>query len=114
MDEISSRGMKRICHLNSGRGASPDGAGMLPCRPMSVMETQEPRLRLSHVGAVRVDAPTFGEDVRRGLTASPKFLFPKYFYDELGTLLFEAITALPEYYPTRAEAEILRDHADEI
>jgi L-histidine N-alpha-methyltransferase len=81
---------------------------------MAVMETQEQRLRLSHVGAVRVDAPTFAEDVRRGLTASPKFLFPKYFYDELGTLLFEAITALPEYYPTRAEAEILRDHADDI
>jgi L-histidine N-alpha-methyltransferase len=81
---------------------------------MAVMEPQEQRLRLSHVGAVRVDAPTFGEDVRRGLSASPKFLFPKYFYDELGTLLFEAITALPEYYPTRAEAEILRNHADDI
>ncbi len=58
--------------------------------------------------------PTFAEDVRRGLTASPKFLFPKYFYDELGSRLFEAITALPEYYPTRAEAEILRLHAGEI
>ncbi len=81
---------------------------------MAVMETQEQRLRLSHVAALRVDAPTFAEDVRRGLTASPKFLYPKYFYDELGTLLFEAITALPEYYPTRAEAEILRLHADEI
>jgi dimethylhistidine N-methyltransferase len=78
------------------------------------LDSHTDRLRLSHVGAVRVDAPTFAEDVRRGLTASPKFLFPKYFYDELGTLLFEAITALPEYYPTRAEAEILRDHADDI
>jgi L-histidine N-alpha-methyltransferase len=58
--------------------------------------------------------PTFAEDVRRGLTASPKLLFPKYFYDELGSRLFEAITALPEYYPTRAEAEILRLHAGEI
>ncbi len=87
---------------------------MLPWRLMAVMEIQDQRLRLSHVGAVRVDAPTFGEDVRRGLTAFPKFLFPKYFYDELGTLLFEAITALPEYYPTRAEAEILRLHADDI
>jgi len=58
--------------------------------------------------------PTFAEDVRRGLTSSPKFLFPKYFYDELGSRLFEAITALPEYYPTRAEAEILRLHAGEI
>lgn len=72
------------------------------------------RLRLSHAEAVRVDAPTFAEDVRRGLTSSPKFLFPKYFYDDLGSRLFEAITALPEYYPTRAEAEILKNHADEI
>jgi L-histidine N-alpha-methyltransferase len=72
------------------------------------------RLRISRVGAIRADAPTFAEDVRHGLTVSPKFLFPKYFYDELGSLLFEAITALPEYYPTRTEAEILRDHAPEI
>jgi L-histidine N-alpha-methyltransferase len=74
----------------------------------------EERLRLSYAEAVRVDAPTFAEDVRRGLTALPKFLFPKYFYDDLGSRLFEAITALPEYYPTRAEAEILKNHADEI
>lgn len=58
--------------------------------------------------------PTFAEDVRRGLTAEPKFLYPKYFYDELGSRLFEAITALPEYYLTRAEAEILAAHAGEI
>ena len=57
---------------------------------------------------------TFAEDVRAGLTASPKALQPKYFYDDLGSRLFEAITALPEYYPTRAEAEILRNHAGEI
>ena len=57
---------------------------------------------------------TFAEDVRAGLTAHPKVLYPKYFYDELGSRLFEAITALPEYYPTRAEAEILREHAGEI
>jgi L-histidine N-alpha-methyltransferase len=106
--------MKQTCNLNSGHEALQDGAGMLPWRPMAVMETQEQRLRVSRVEAVRVDAPTFGEDVRRGLIASPKFLYPKYFYDELGTLLFEAITALPEYYPTRAEAEILRLHADDI
>ena len=57
---------------------------------------------------------TFAEDVRAGLTAHPKVLYPKYFYDELGSRLFEAITALPEYYPTRAEAEILQAHAQEI
>ncbi len=87
-----------------------------PKLPDSAVAPESPsteRLRLSRVGAARV-APTFAEDVRRGLTSSPKFLYPKYFYDELGSRLFEAITALPEYYPTRAEAEILRTHASEI
>jgi L-histidine Nalpha-methyltransferase len=71
------------------------------------------RLRVSRVAADRA-GPTFAEDVRRGLTASSKVLYPKYFYDELGSRLFEAITALPEYYLTGAEAEILRRHAGEI
>ena len=56
----------------------------------------------------------FAEDVRRGLSAQPKHLFPKYLYDELGSQLFEAICLLPEYYPTRAENEILTRYADEI
>lgn len=59
-------------------------------------------------------APTFAEDVRRGLTADPKVLFPKYLYDALGSRLFEAICELPEYYLTRAETEILQRHAAEI
>ena len=46
-------------------------------------------------------------DVRAGLTATPKVLPPKYFYDARGSELFEEITRLPEYYPTRAEASIL-------
>lgn len=58
--------------------------------------------------------PTFADDVRQGLTAAPKILQPKYFYDELGSLLFGAICALPEYYLTRAEAEILHARAGEI
>lgn len=57
---------------------------------------------------------TFAEDVRTGLLARPKKLFPKYFYDELGSKLFDAICLLPEYYPTRAENEILERYADEI
>ena len=51
------------------------------------------------------------EDVRRGLTSDPKFLPPKYFYDRAGSLLFERITELPEYYLTRTEAKILRNIA---
>jgi L-histidine Nalpha-methyltransferase len=53
-------------------------------------------------------------DVRDGLTKTPKSLPPKWFYDSVGSDLFEQITRLPEYYPTRAEAEILRDRSAEI
>ncbi|WP_284574489.1 L-histidine N(alpha)-methyltransferase [Streptomyces sp. 2P-4] len=53
-------------------------------------------------------------DVLHGLAQSPKALPPKWFYDARGSALFEEITRLPEYYPTRAEAEILRERAAEI
>src|SRR5258707_7691927 len=53
-------------------------------------------------------------DVRAGFTAEPKSLPPKYFYDERGSELFEEITRLPEYYPTRAETAILRARAGEL
>lgn len=53
-------------------------------------------------------------DVRAGLTATPKSLPPKYFYDARGSELFDEITHLPEYYPTRAETEILTEHASAI
>lgn len=57
---------------------------------------------------------TFADDVRAGLLATPKALPPKYFYDALGSKLFEAICLLPEYYLTRAEREILERHAGEM
>ncbi|MCI3223940.1 L-histidine N(alpha)-methyltransferase [Streptomyces sp. NP-1717] len=53
-------------------------------------------------------------DVLRGLTRSPKSLPPKWFYDARGSELFEEITGLDEYYPTRAEREILLARAPEI
>jgi L-histidine Nalpha-methyltransferase len=53
-------------------------------------------------------------DVRDGLRSTPKSLPPKWFYDSVGSDLFDQITRLPEYYPTRAEAEILRARATEI
>jgi L-histidine Nalpha-methyltransferase len=53
-------------------------------------------------------------DVRRGLTASPKVLPPKWFYDDHGCNLFDQITRLPEYYPTEAERAILRAEAAAI
>jgi L-histidine Nalpha-methyltransferase len=54
------------------------------------------------------------EDAREGLSCPFKELPPKYFYDERGSQLFEAITELPEYYPTRAERAILTARAREI
>lgn len=53
-------------------------------------------------------------DAREGLTATPKWLPPKYFYDDRGSRLFDQITRLPEYYPTRAEHALLQRHAGEI
>jgi L-histidine N-alpha-methyltransferase len=53
-------------------------------------------------------------DVRAGLTATPKTLPPKYFYDARGSELFDEITRLPEYYLTRAETSILQRYAAEI
>jgi L-histidine N-alpha-methyltransferase len=53
-------------------------------------------------------------DVRAGLTKPFKELSPRYFYDQRGSELFERITELPEYYPTRAERQILTEHSREI
>lgn len=56
----------------------------------------------------------FACDVLAGLTAMPKQIPPKYFYDAQGSRLFERITGAREYYPTRCEMQALRDHAAEI
>jgi L-histidine N-alpha-methyltransferase len=67
---------------------------------------------------VRIDCyavhDTLADDVREGLTRDLKELPPKYFYDERGSELFDQITQLPEYYPTRCEREILNRHAPAI
>lgn len=65
---------------------------------------------------VRGDRPqeVLCETVFDGLSAQPKRLPPRLFYDEHGSAIFEAITDLPEYYPTRTEQAILQDHAGEI
>jgi L-histidine N-alpha-methyltransferase len=59
-------------------------------------------------------AATMARDVRAGLSGEFKELAPKYFYDERGSQLFEQITELAEYYPTRAERSILAERATEI
>lgn len=69
-------------------------------------------------GTSHLDQSTRAEqlaiDVRAGLTAPRKTLPPKYFYDAAGSALFDEITRLEEYYPTRTERVILTEHADEI
>src|ERR687891_2261145 len=70
--------------------------------------------------AIQVNLPPAGPlsgmaaDVRAGLTRPFKELSPRYFYDERGSELFEQITELDEYYPTRCEREILETRAAEI
>lgn len=59
-------------------------------------------------------ATELAEDVRRGLAAPAKELPPKWFYDERGSQLFDEITRLDEYYPTRREREILLAQSDAI
>jgi L-histidine N-alpha-methyltransferase len=77
------------------------------------MTTTEPQIEIEvHLDAD--GAATMRRDVRDGLSTEPKELAPKYFYDERGSQLFERITELPEYYPTRAERSILADRAAEI
>jgi dimethylhistidine N-methyltransferase len=58
--------------------------------------------------------PSIAEDVLEGFSRTPKSLPPKLLYDAAGSALFEQITCLPEYYPTRTEAGILTAHAEEI
>ena len=59
-------------------------------------------------------ADPFAADVIAGLAAKPKSLPPKYFYDAAGSMLFDRITRLPEYYPTRCELGILSSNAPAI
>lgn len=56
----------------------------------------------------------FAAEVLAGLRRRPRYIPPKFFYDERGSQLFDQITALPEYYLTRAEVEVLAANAQEI
>ncbi len=71
-------------------------------------------LSLSNHLAADSAAEALRRDVRDGLAQTPKSLPPKWFYDSVGSDLFDQITRLPEYYPTRTEAQILRARSAEI
>ena len=73
-----------------------------------------PRVQLDVLLGPRDLRRALEHDVRLGLGRRPRELPPKYFYDAHGSRLFDAITRLPEYYPTRREREILIAHAGEI
>src|SRR6476646_4063886 len=77
------------------------------------MTTTEPQITVEvHLDAGA--AATMARDIRLGLSGRFKELAPKYFYDERGSQLFEQITELEEYYPTRTERAILEESSDEI
>src|ERR1700756_4780499 len=78
----------------------------------STMNMHAPALADAHLPDEQTSA--FARDAVGDLSQHPKRLSPKYFYDSAGSELFEAITRLPEYYPTRTELGILRDRAGEI
>ena len=94
--------------LRTGLSPAPSLQATERSRPMTPDFTLDRRLPEHHfTDALRTDAS-------EGLTAHPKALPPVWFYDATGSDLFEQITELPEYYPTRAEHEILAARAPEI
>ncbi|MEZ5425800.1 MAG: L-histidine N(alpha)-methyltransferase [Pyrinomonadaceae bacterium] len=65
-------------------------------------------------GTRQIQNSSFAQDVLEGLSADPKFLSSKYFYDDEGSRLFQQIMKLPEYYLTRSETEIFTEQTEEI
>ncbi|MEM9567445.1 MAG: L-histidine N(alpha)-methyltransferase [Cyanobacteria bacterium P01_E01_bin.34] len=80
-----------------------------PCTPI-----HSDRLLIHSIVASEISQESARRDARAGLSASPKSLPPYFFYDDRGSQLFEHICQLPEYYPTRTEAAILKDYAADI
>ena len=63
---------------------------------------------------VSAENEQFAADLHAALSRAPKAISPKYFYDEVGSKLFEQICELPEYYPTRTELALLQTHAADM
>ena len=77
-------------------------------------EHPHPPRRSPCISPTRTRQTRLASDVRSGLTARPKRLPPRWLYDQKGSELFERITALPEYYLTRAERDVLLAYSPEI
>src|SRR5215831_7481981 len=102
----SPRRLSEICLALPPRALGPRHIARLKTGGIAPMpdigkSDSTPRLVI-HQSISSNDQNGFAKDVRAGLTATPKTLKPKYLYDALGSLLFEAICHLPEYYLTRA------------
>jgi L-histidine N-alpha-methyltransferase len=96
----------------AGSPAEEDGAGPTSASVGAVSTVIAPTVEV-HLSADDLRR-ALEHDVRKGLTSAPKELPPVYFYDERGSRLFDEITRLPEYYPTRSERSILDAHAKEM
>lgn len=83
---------------------------------MNYIDKKSKKEASSGLRILRVQDPwaDIGADVKKGLTSDPKYLHCKYFYDQKGSELFDAICELPEYYLTRSEASLLSEIAPEI
>ena len=77
-------------------------------------KTQHPRISIQHLSPQNDFRVEMGRDVRIGLTSQPMRIPSKYHYDKIGSVLFEEITRLPEYYVTRTETEIIEQQAKDI
>ena len=82
-------------------------------RQSPLLSPQPDRMTISKLRGAR-SVRGVADDVKQGLCAQPKYLPPKYFYDERGSWLFDQICKTPEYYPTRVEGALLADTSDTI
>jgi dimethylhistidine N-methyltransferase/ergothioneine biosynthesis protein EgtC len=104
----------RIIPLRTPRGADGKDSTLMDDSRQTTSTPAEDRFSLDDRLPADYFSTTLHADVRRGLGGRPRTLPPKWFYDKRGSDLFEQITRLPEYYPTRAEQEILERRAPEI
>jgi len=106
--------MRALCRIAAARDANQaPGAGFNGAMTPSPRAADADRFIL-HRDPHPARVASFAEDVRAGLGTRPFGLSPKYFYDDLGSALFEAITRLPEYYLTRIERDLLATYGAEI
>ncbi len=87
---------------------SPPAVHAVPAPDSAPADTPDERVRLRFIELHDPHSEAFADELAVGLQTAPATISPKYLYDELGLRLFWAITELPEYTPTRHEAEIFR------